>query len=418
MKLQSIAPQNANPPAPLFNAAPGGGTEEFRATLQSAAKQAKNERNEAAQRPERPERSERPERPERSESAPPESASQEQAQTPDAAADVQTQDTPADQAASDEAQEEVVVAELDDEGGEAVPTAIGQELAQAAAVNLDLTPEVIPAPQETAQESDAVASPLALQQAKAAPVQAAVVPQPAQASVEVQKPAQPAPAAASNTAVPVSDTSLPSVEEPTLAKSEKPTDSTGTLRPIGQANAPLELPVSGTAGSSLTPERSSEQQVQAAPPPLPVAEVPEDDANVARVLRGLGSAVHQRGGTVSLRLQPPELGVVRIQMEVQQGVVSARLTTEQESVRSLLQHQLGQLRHTLERQGLSVERLEVQVQSPQPATNSAAQRELNHSGQDGRSRGSFQSGEQQQQQQQQRHQQAPRQFRELFDAVA
>src|SRR5690606_3609689 len=84
-----------------------------------------------------------------------------------------------------------------------------------------------------------------------------------------------------------------------------------------------------------------------------------DDANVARVMRGLNGAVNQNGGAVNIRLTPPELGTVRIQMEVVRGVVTAQLTAEHDSVRTLLTHQISQLRHALESQGLVVDRLDV-----------------------------------------------------------
>ncbi len=116
-----------------------------------------------------------------------------------------------------------------------------------------------------------------------------------------------------------------------------------------------------------------------------------DAANVARVARGLQSALQQNGGSVTLRLHPPELGFVRIEMQVSNGTVSATLQSEQPQVRELLHQQLAQLRHGLESHGLNVERL--QVQGP-PNHHNFGDTSSDHRApsDDGRSRGHFTDG--------------------------
>jgi len=71
--------------------------------------------------------------------------------------------------------------------------------------------------------------------------------------------------------------------------------------------------------------------------------------------------------------------------------VSARFTTEHESVRSLLGHEMNQLRGALESRGLVVDRLEVQVQQSGPAAYAGTSQQQADSGAggDGRSRGQF-----------------------------
>ncbi|MEM8739836.1 MAG: flagellar hook-length control protein FliK, partial [Planctomycetota bacterium] len=88
-----------------------------------------------------------------------------------------------------------------------------------------------------------------------------------------------------------------------------------------------------------------------------------DALNAARLSRGLNSAVNQQGGNVTLRLTPPDLGTVRIELNLQGTSVSARFHAETESARTLLTQQLTQLRSTLEAQGLQVDRLGVQALS-------------------------------------------------------
>ncbi|MEX0776173.1 MAG: flagellar hook-length control protein FliK [Phycisphaeraceae bacterium] len=113
----------------------------------------------------------------------------------------------------------------------------------------------------------------------------------------------------------------------------------------------------------------------------------DPNGNIARAARGLQAAFKQGGGTVSLRLEPPELGTLRIDMQMVNGAVRATFGTEHEGVRALLSQQMGQLRHALESQGVSVDRLEVQVQSPPATPQDDGQRQAQTD--DGRSRGQF-----------------------------
>ncbi|MCC7406634.1 MAG: flagellar hook-length control protein FliK [Phycisphaeraceae bacterium] len=116
----------------------------------------------------------------------------------------------------------------------------------------------------------------------------------------------------------------------------------------------------------------------------------DEQANLSRVVRGLSAAVNQKGGAVTLRLSPPELGLVRIQMQVRDGVVRAEVFTEHASARSLLADGLTELRQALQSHGLSVDRLGVQTMttsSSNPWSESSARMNAGQDG--GRSRGSF-----------------------------
>lgn len=132
---------------------------------------------------------------------------------------------------------------------------------------------------------------------------------------------------------------------------------------------------------------NAQSAASAPPPPPPPSAATELDPNVARVARGLQNAIQQSGGLVTLRLQPPELGLVRIQMEIQQGVASVQFQTEHSSVRDLLSHQLASLRDTLQNQGLVVEKMDVQTI---PASVEGSQgRGADGSSHQGRSAGQF-----------------------------
>ncbi len=81
---------------------------------------------------------------------------------------------------------------------------------------------------------------------------------------------------------------------------------------------------------------------------------------VSRVSRAF-EAANQRGGTVQLRLSPPELGAMRVELSVQQGVLSARLETETAAAKSLLIDNLPALRERLAALDIRVERFDVDV---------------------------------------------------------
>jgi flagellar hook-length control protein FliK len=195
-----------------------------------------------------------------------------------------------------------------------------------------------------------------------------------------------------------------------------PAQSTGeqatgdlTQQPHAQTNAPAEhaAPVAplrivatdATQGS--TSNASAVTTMQAAPPAppapnsaaAPLPEPPVVDANVARVARGLHTALQQNGGTITLRLNPPEMGLVRVEVQVDGANVRAQLQTETDAVRTLLTQQIRHLRHALESQGLNVERLNVQTQPP---ASSSQQQQLGDEAHDGRSRGRHDGGGQKQ----------------------
>jgi flagellar hook-length control protein FliK len=78
------------------------------------------------------------------------------------------------------------------------------------------------------------------------------------------------------------------------------------------------------------------------------------------VARGLAALASQKGGSMQIRLDPPSLGDLRIQMTVINGAVSAELRPSSAQAHTLLAADLASLRQALEAQGLSVDRLSVQ----------------------------------------------------------
>ncbi len=75
-------------------------------------------------------------------------------------------------------------------------------------------------------------------------------------------------------------------------------------------------------------------------------------------MKNLGEGQRQ----LTLRLDPPQMGRVAVLLTVKNNEVSATLRTEKHETGQMLAEQLQQLRHSLEQQGLRVQKLDVQTQ--------------------------------------------------------
>ena len=151
------------------------------------------------------------------------------------------------------------------------------------------------------------------------------------------------------------------------------------------------IPATGQEGSTLASNATGPSNAAAtatSEAQAPSGQPGPEDVNTARVMRGIRNAVKQNGGAVTLRLSPAQLGLVRIQVQIDQGTVVAQLLAEQDSARSLLQQQLGQLRQALETHGLTVDKIDVQS-LPQDTNKLGQEGDRSHhdSPADGRSRG-------------------------------
>jgi flagellar hook-length control protein FliK len=78
---------------------------------------------------------------------------------------------------------------------------------------------------------------------------------------------------------------------------------------------------------------------------------------VARAFESLGA----RGGTIRMRLHPPELGSLQLDITVRNGVMTARLETDSAAARNLLLDNLPALRDRLAQQDIKVERFDVDL---------------------------------------------------------
>ncbi len=76
--------------------------------------------------------------------------------------------------------------------------------------------------------------------------------------------------------------------------------------------------------------------------------------------QSLTSALKSRDGVANIRLKPAHLGTLHVRVEVSDGRVSALFRAESEQARGLLESNRTMLRHALEAQGLTPDRVVVE----------------------------------------------------------
>jgi|GEM_PF-3054347 len=100
---------------------------------------------------------------------------------------------------------------------------------------------------------------------------------------------------------------------------------------------------------------------QQSPPPL--------HADAARFLQRVTKAfeaAHERGGEIRLRLSPPELGALRVEVNMSEQGLAARVEVETNDARTILLENLGALRDRLAEQGLRLEKFDVDLSQREP----------------------------------------------------
>lgn len=125
----------------------------------------------------------------------------------------------------------------------------------------------------------------------------------------------------------------------------------------------------GQSVANLSSEKLSRRS-EAADQPLPGGEsaaaktgrnaADEAAVNVQRIVHALRLA-HERNGEIRLRLHPPELGALRLEMRVEHGALTARLEVESSAARDVLLENLPQLRERLAEHRIRVDQFDVSL---------------------------------------------------------
>ena len=98
--------------------------------------------------------------------------------------------------------------------------------------------------------------------------------------------------------------------------------------------------------------------------PLP-PEVQFAENNHGKIVSSVHTQLLPNGGTMQIRLDPPDMGTMSVSVHMRDGVMSATFETSTDQASRLLSHSLGQLKTALESQGVSVGAIHVQ-QRPAP----------------------------------------------------
>ena len=142
-------------------------------------------------------------------------------------------------------------------------------------------------------------------------------------------------------------TALPEVQ-PLEANEPPATTNTPSVSAVNQAN---------DASRAL-------ERIHAANEPMGGRAAPPAHIDSPRLLSRVARAFHlaqRRGGELTLRLSPPELGSLRVELHVEDGAMTARLEAETEVARTALIEHLPVLRERLAEQGVRVERFDVDL---------------------------------------------------------
>ncbi|MEX2176807.1 MAG: flagellar hook-length control protein FliK, partial [Pirellulaceae bacterium] len=128
-------------------------------------------------------------------------------------------------------------------------------------------------------------------------------------------------------------------------------------------NNPATLPVQPQPLARLSPDLLT---AAAGRPGRDEAAAPVDSARLLHRVARAFAAAQEVGGEIRLRLSPPELGSLRLEVRVQDGVMVARLETETSAARTALIENLPALRERLAEQGVRIERFDVDLMQRQP----------------------------------------------------
>jgi hypothetical protein len=119
--------------------------------------------------------------------------------------------------------------------------------------------------------------------------------------------------------------------------------------------------------------------------------------NVDRVVKAAKAVVNRGSSTIQLRLNPPELGTLRIEMKHDGSGLTMHLQTTNARTQQLLQQNAGELHAALEASGIQTNKIDIQLRLDlQNDDNSSGQGESNYhaSGQDNSGQSHFSENEQ------------------------
>jgi len=146
-------------------------------------------------------------------------------------------------------------------------------------------------------------------------------------------------------------------------------------RPAHATSHDADFSISPSAVLTDAPPAAPSGTHALAAPPAPDALPPEARfaaANHENIVTSMRAEVLPNGGTMRIRLDPPQLGAMQVTVRIEDGMITAAFETSSDEATRLLGHSLNQLKTTLETHGVAVDRLQVQ-QAPREAQSSSSQ---------------------------------------------
>jgi flagellar hook-length control protein FliK len=151
------------------------------------------------------------------------------------------------------------------------------------------------------------------------------------------------------------DTALaPVAAAPALEKAATPAPASPTVV--------VEAPASSVPQAVARP--AAVEPTAPLPQPPVASEARFAQSNHAGIVTSIRGQLLPNGGTMQIRLDPPELGVLQVMVRVNDGMISASFQTSNDQATRLLSHSLAQLKSALQTTGVGVERLSVQQSKP------------------------------------------------------
>lgn len=151
----------------------------------------------------------------------------------------------------------------------------------------------------------------------------------------------------------------PLTAEPALAASA---NAASVATPPSTPKADLLSTFQSLAGS--TPSAASDNSATAsagqASTPSYVSDARFAQANTPTIVQSVRGQLLPNGGTLTLRLDPPEIGALQVAVVMKDGLASVSLATDNPEAARLMTHSLSQLRDALASAGVAVDRLTVQ----------------------------------------------------------
>ncbi len=134
------------------------------------------------------------------------------------------------------------------------------------------------------------------------------------------------------------------------------TDGTAGTTPAIREAGNVSSAFSVSRGVSTADQRPGKQAVETSSQEANVQRV----RFIQRVVRAF-QALRDGGGPLRLRLHPPELGSLRLELLVREGVLRARMEVENTAARTAILEHLPMLRERLAQQDIRIEQFEVEI---------------------------------------------------------